>query len=242
MEAVMADGYTKDPAIGSQSFYDDQIQFLHKLWGKSVDPWCVKGANDKFIFANDAYLDFLGVPPGTPVVGFLEKKLLSSLDGLQSIDLYSNESNSCVFSPQQRSSFILRSMNRSSRSVKFLYFDKYPLLDSRGKVYATCSHGRYDFILSLSMFHHRSNATRVKTVPPTEAFTEREWEVLYFLQQRLNRTEIAKLLNASPVTIKNHINHIYSKTKISNFSDFIKLCSKYDLLDYIPEKFSEIPL
>lgn len=238
----MADGYTKDPAIGSQSFYDEQIQFLHKLWGKSVDPWCVKEPNDKFIFANDAYLDFLGVPHGTPVVGVLEKKLISSLDGLQSIDLYSNESNPCLFPSQQRSSFILRSMNRGSKCVKFLYLDRYPILDSNGKVYATCLHGRYDFLLSLSMFHYRRNASCVKTVPPTDAFTEREWEVLYFLQQRLNRTEIANLLNASPVTIKNHINHLYSKTKTSNFSDFIKLCSKYDLLNYIPEKLSGIPL
>lgn len=233
----MADGYTMDPAIGSQSFYDEQIQFLHKLWGKSVDPWCVKGADDKFIFANDAYLDFLGVPPGTSVLGILEKKLLSSLDGRQSINLYSNVSNSCLFPSQERSSFILRSMNRSSKSVKFLYIDKYPLLDLRGKVYATCFHGRYDFLLSLSMFHHRSNATCVKTVPPTEAFTEREWEVLYFLQQGFSRTEIANLLNISPGTIKIHINHLYKKTKTSSYPDFIKLCSKYDLLDYIPEKF-----
>jgi DNA-binding NarL/FixJ family response regulator len=92
------------------------------------------------------------------------------------------------------------------------------------------------------MFHHRSNATRVKTIPPTEAFTEREWEVLYFLQQGLSRTEIANLLNISPGTIKIHINHLYMKTKTSSYPDFIKLCSKYDLLDYIPEKFFVRPL
>lgn len=238
----MADGYTKDPSIGSQTLCDEQINFLHKLWGKSVDPWCVKDKNGNFIFANDAYLDFLGVPPGKSVSGVLEKNLLSSLDGGQSIDAYTNESKSSGVQSQQRSSFILRSMNKYSKCVKFLYIDKYPILGLNGDIYATCFHGRYDFILSLSMFHHRNYASRVKTVPPSEAFTEREWEVLYFLQQRLSRTEIAKLLHASPKTIKNHINHLYSKTKTSNFSDFIKLCSKYDLLDYIPEKFSEIPL
>lgn len=234
----MADGYTMDPVTGSQSLYDEQVQFLHKLWGNSVDPWCVKESNGKFIFANDAYLDFLGVPLGTSVVGVLEKKLIASLDGFQSIDLYSYKTNPSVFPSQQRSSFILRSKNRDSKCVKFLYLDKYPILDSKGAINGICFHGRYDFILSLNMFHHRVGASRVKTVRPTEAFTDREWEVLYFLQQRLSRTEIAKLLNASPVTIKNHINHLYTKTKVSNFSDFIKLCSKYDLLDYIPEKFS----
>src|SRR5471030_3372509 len=165
----MADGYTMDPVTGSQSLYDEQIQFLQKLWGNSVDPWCVKEPNDKFIFANDAYLDFLGVPAGTSVAGVLEKKLIASLDGFQSIDLYSYKTNPSVFTPHQRSSFILRSKNRDSKCVKFLYLDKYPILDSKGKIYAICFHGRYDFLLSLSMFHHRSGVSRVKTVRPSDA-------------------------------------------------------------------------
>ncbi len=66
------------------------------------------------------------------------------------------------------------------------------------------------------LFHeryHQHGATAGKT---KKLITDRETEVLRYVQMGKNNLEIANLLNLSPLTVKNHIQKILRKLKVNN--------------------------
>lgn len=51
--------------------------------------------------------------------------------------------------------------------------------------------------------------------------SKREWEVYNLIILGKTHKEIADILYISPLTVKNHITHLYSKTKAQNRAELI---------------------
>ena len=58
--------------------------------------------------------------------------------------------------------------------------------------------------------------SRLPTVPREDGLTEREHEVLSWMVEGLNNSEIAEKLVVSPSTVKFHIGNIFSKLGVDN--------------------------
>ncbi|HGJ5857399.1 response regulator transcription factor [Arsenophonus nasoniae] len=54
----------------------------------------------------------------------------------------------------------------------------------------------------------------VTTEKPNKLFTDKEWEVLFFIMQRLSLKEIARRLDIGTRTASNHLNIIYQKAEV----------------------------
>jgi DNA-binding CsgD family transcriptional regulator len=239
LEAVMADGYINDPASGSQSLSQEQIRAWHMLWGMSGEPWCVKDSDGLFFYANDAYLDILDVPAGTSVLGKSDEDLMISAQSNVVAVIVSGNKYSLSESVFDKANFILKVSNRCIGKTTYLYFDKHPIYLSNGSVCGFCLHGRREFIFSLNMFSKGKFAVKIKGNRPADIFTERQWEVIYFLQQHYTNAEIADILSISHKTINNHVSQIYKRVGVTGSSEFMIFCQKCDLLNYIPDRLQE---
>lgn len=235
----MADGYINDPASGSQSLSHEQIRAWHMLWGMSGEPWCVKDSDGLLFYANDAYLDILDVPTGTPVLGKSDEDLMISARSNVVADIVSGNKYSLSEPVFYEANFILKVSNRCSGDTTYLYFDKHPIYQPNDGVCGFCLHGRREFIFSLNMFSKGKFAVKIKGNCPADIFTDRQWEVIYFLQQHYTNVEIAGILSISPKTINNHVAQIYKRVGVTGSLEFITFCQKCDLLNYIPERLQD---
>ncbi|WP_157832628.1 helix-turn-helix transcriptional regulator [Candidatus Regiella insecticola] len=79
---------------------------------------------------------------------------------------------------------------------------------------------------------------RLATVQqPNKTFTKKEWEIIFFLLNRLGKKEIAKRLNRSPRTIENKLYIIYKKLGVGYSSQVRNFCQLKAIDNYIPSKF-----
>lgn len=232
----MADGYVNDPTTGSQSLSYEHIHVLHLLWGMSAEPWCVKDSDGLFVYANGAYLDIFDIPIGTSVLGKSEEVLMLPNQSNAIATIVSGDKYSLSKTILEKINFILKISNKNDEAVNYIYFDKHPIFHANGSVCGFGLHGRREFIFSLNMFSKGRFAVNIKGSSPSELFTERQWEVIYFLQQHYTNSEIANILFVSPKTINNHVAQIYRKTGVNAASDFLDFCDKCDLLHYLPSE------
>ena len=61
--------------------------------------------------------------------------------------------------------------------------------------------------------------------------TQRENEILKYLAQGKNNTEIGKIMYLSPYTIKAHVHNIFDKLSSGDRTDAVVKAIKYNLLD-----------
>ncbi|CNJ18349.1 MULTISPECIES: helix-turn-helix transcriptional regulator [Yersinia] len=212
------------------------IEMLIRFWENSSEYWGVKDNQSRFVYANRRVNKLFNVPDKyclegrldgeipTPSAEFQEefqahdRKVELLQDRVTSVDIQLYDGNS-YFTP---------------------YFcDKYPLIDENGVSQGIIFHGRpvTDTILS------RLNKIKVPTslifTPPSDLFSKREWEVLFYILHSFSSTEIAKKLHLSPRTVGNIIQNIYRKSDVSSKRQMVDYCYENKINNYVPQSFFE---
>lgn len=77
--------------------------------------------------------------------------------------------------------------------------------------------------IALKIIQHIQQETAKKTSAPLTELTVREREVLYLIKDGLQNKEIADRLHISPLTVRKHLENIYSKLHVSNRIEAINL-------------------
>ncbi|HDL8232462.1 TPA: helix-turn-helix transcriptional regulator, partial [Yersinia enterocolitica] len=75
--------------------------------------------------------------------------------------------------------------------------------------------------------------------PPSELFSKREWEVLFYILHSFSSIEIAKKLHLSSRTVDNITQKIYKKTGVSSRQQMVDYCYEKKINNYIPQSFFE---
>lgn len=116
-------------------------------------------------------------------------------------------------------------------------FDFFPLFDEDGNCNGVFCYARpFPFFSLLECVDKKS--PRLATVQqPNKTFTKKEWEIIFFLLNRLGKKEIAKKLNRSPRTIENKLYIIYKKLGVGYSSQVRNFCQLKGIDNYIPSKF-----
>ena len=228
----MADRHVSDTHVGSQHFSSEQIDVFHLLWAKCPEPRCVKDQNGCFVFVNEAYRRIFSIPSALCVEGLSEEALQMTLD--DKVNIISGGSASLTELVFSDAKFILKIINDFSKNTEYFYFDKYPIFNPDESVCGFYLNGRSNFILSLNMFSKGKCAVKIKTTAPYSEITDRQWEIIYYLQQNYSAQEISEILQVSLKTINNNIYRLYRKTGSKGYRDFLDFCEAWDLANYLP--------
>lgn len=210
------------------------INSLIPFWEISNEPWGAKDQTSKFIYANEKYKELLALPKRFDVCGRYDGELPASTSEFQS-----------EFQKHDRQ--VEKKLDRVTsieihpfRGLPYLqpwYFDKFPLIDKSGNCKGTIFHGRPVDIITLDKLARINTQSSLIFTPPSEIFSKREWDIVFYILQSYSAKEIAVKLHVSHRTVSNHIQSLYAKTGTICRKSLIDFCYSHNIANYVPENF-----
>lgn len=94
-----------------------------------------------------------------------------------------------------------------------------------------------DYSLTRLYQYHNKLPSSILLQPPTDLFTEREWDIIFLFLQKYTINQIGIILNLDSSVIENHTDRIYHKININSTLQLEEYCRVNSLYHYIPEKF-----
>ncbi|CNL64784.1 LuxR family transcription regulatory protein [Yersinia aldovae] len=212
------------------------LKALIRFWARSSEPWGAKDNKSRFIYANNRYHKLLALPDKFSVEGRLDGELPASTSDFQS-----------EFQQHDRKVELLQDRVTSVEIHAFegnayfqpWFFDKYPLIDENGISIGTIFHGRAVNNMTLTYLNRIKTSTSLVFTPPSDLFSNREWEVLFYILHSFSSKDIAKKLGLSTRTACNITQAIYNKVGVSSKRQIIDYCYEQKINNYIPQSFFE---
>ncbi|WP_411853085.1 LuxR C-terminal-related transcriptional regulator [Yersinia enterocolitica] len=192
------------------------------------EPWGVKDCESRFMYANKATLKFSQLPINFSIEGRLDNECPAQwADFAPDLQRQDRE----VETAKKRVAMIQTCLWGQEHTL----CEKYPLFDNEKKCIGTIFHvTKFNFISLYDLFNKEIPPVLV-IYPPTNDFTKKELEVIFYLLQSLNSKEIGERLNLSKRTIENKLQLIYGKVNVNSLSSFKEYCKVEGFERYIPE-------
>ncbi|AHM76485.1 helix-turn-helix transcriptional regulator [Yersinia hibernica] len=213
-----------------------QIEVLIRFWGGSSEPWGVKDNQSRFVYANRRVNKLFNISDQYCLEGRLDGEIPTPAAEFQK-----------EFQAHDRKVELLQDRVTSvdiqlydGHSYFTPYFcDKYPLIDENGISQGIIFHSRPVTDTILSRLSKIKIPTTLIFTPPSDLFSKREWEVLFYILHSFSSAEISKKLHLSPRTVDNIIQSIYRKSDVSNKRQMIDYCYENKINNYVPQSFFE---
>ncbi|AWK14466.1 PAS domain-containing protein [Candidatus Fukatsuia symbiotica] len=206
---------------------------LKSFMENKEEAWGIRDIKSRFVYMNRATLDFANLPPGFDFEGKLDSECPASFADfeteLQEQDRKTEESRRSV------SVIETHYFGRENKLQPYLC-RKSPLYNEAKKCIGTVFQLKKYNSLSLPHYVNRLAPSVLLLDPPTEIFTERELEVVFFLQHPLQAKTIAQKFGFSQGEVEKHRENIYQKTNVYSSNQFKEFCKAAGLDRYIPPK------
>ncbi|MGP2423973.1 helix-turn-helix transcriptional regulator [Yersinia sp. 2538 StPb PI] len=214
----------------------ESLNVLIRFWAQSSEPWGAKDNNSIFIYANKKYHELLSLPDKFNVEGRLDGELPASTSEFQ--NEFQQHDRKVELSQDRITSVEIHAFEGHPYFQPW-FFDKYPLIDENGVSVGTIFHGRTVDNMILTHLNKIKTPTSLVFTPPSDLFSRREWEVLFYLLHSFSHVDIARKIHLSPRTISNTIQSLYRKTGVSSKRQIIEYCHEKNINNYIPQSFFE---
>ncbi len=214
----------------------NSLQLLIRFWENSSEPWGVKDNQSRYVYANNRLHRLLALPDKFNMEGRTDVELPTPI---AEFELEFQEHDCKVKLLQDRiTSVEIHAWD--GRSYYQPYFvDKYPLMDENGISQGVICHGRPVEDIILTHINKIKVPTSLILTPPSDLFTKREWEVLFYILHSFSSKDIAKKLHLSSRTVSNITQSVYRKSGVSNKRQIVDYCYENKINNYIPQSFFE---
>ncbi|MCB5303747.1 helix-turn-helix transcriptional regulator [Yersinia bercovieri] len=214
----------------------DSLEMLIRFWEHSSEPWGVKDNQSRFIYTNPRLHRLYNLPAGFTMEGRLDGELPSPVSEFQ--DEWQAHDRQVELLQDRITTVEIHLFD--GRSYFQPYFcDKYPLIDKNGVSQGVIFHGKQVTDTMLTCLTKIKIPTSLVFTPPSDLFTKREWEVLFYILHAYTSPEIAKKLFLSPRTVCNITQSIYKKVGVTSKRQIIEYCYENKINNYVPQSFFE---
>ena len=214
----------------------NSLEVLIRFWEHSSEPWVVRDNQSRFVYSNPRNHKLLGLPDKYSLEGRLDGEMPTPMAEFQ--DEWQEHDRKVELLQDRITTVEVHVWDGGAHLQPYLC-DKYPLIDGYGVSQGVICHVRpvQDIILT------RLNKIKVPTslifTPPSELFTKREWEVLFYILHAFSSKEIAKKIHLSPRTVCNITQNIYRKAGVISKKQVIEYCYENKINNYVPQSFFE---
>ncbi|CCO67873.1 TPA: helix-turn-helix transcriptional regulator [Yersinia enterocolitica] len=214
----------------------NSLQLLIRFWENSSEPWGVKDNQSRYVYANNRLHRLLALPDKFNMEGRTDVELPTPI---AEFELEFQEHDCKVKLLQDRiTSVEIHAWD--GRSYYQPYFvDKYPLMDENGISQGVICHGRPVEDIILTHLNKIKVPTSLILTPPSDLFSKRDWEVLFYILHSFSSMEVATKLHLSSRTIDNITQKIYKKIGISGRQQLVDYCYENKINNYVPQSFFE---
>ncbi|HEN3654488.1 TPA: PAS domain-containing protein [Yersinia enterocolitica] len=214
----------------------NQLEILIRFWERSSEPWGIRDNQSRFIYSNDRHHKLLGLSDKYNLEGRLDSELPSPTAAFQ-MEFQAHD-RKVELSQERITSLEIHEWDGLSY-LKPNFCDKYPLIDDNGVSQGIIFHVRPVTDIILTRLNKIDIPTSLLFTPPSELFTKREWEVLFYILHSFSSKEIARKIHLSPRSISNIIQNIYRKAGVSSKRQIVDYCYENKINNYIPQSFFE---
>ncbi|WP_145601060.1 helix-turn-helix transcriptional regulator [Yersinia frederiksenii] len=214
----------------------DSFKMLIPFWENSSEAWGVKDNKSIFVYANDRFGELLGLPDEYNVEGRLDGELPAPTAEFQAE--FQEHDRQAILSQERATTIEIHAFERHSY-FQPNFCDKYPLIDENGISQGTIFHVRPVDDIILTHLNKIKVPTSLIFTPPSDLFTKREWEVLFYILHAFSSNEIAEKLHLSRRTVNNVIQNIYRKSGVTSKKQIIEYCYENKIHNYVPQSFFE---
>lgn len=203
----------------------------------SEDHWFIKDHESRYIYMNDAALDYFNVPPNFDIVGKLDNEIpLKSSQELWP-ELVKHDQR-VMAEDRKISSLEIHFYGKGNVDTLVPHLcDKVPFYDDNNKCIGVVCHGVKLDAPTLLYYMNRLNRGTIEFDAPNDIFTKRELEIAFWVQQRLTSKEIARRLGISHRTVEHRLQTMHLKAGVNTTVQFIEYCQATGLDRYIPSNF-----
>lgn len=210
----------------NQMNFGSLIDFIDK----SNIPYFIRDNESKFLYANKAGLCFLNIPPEVNIEGKFDVDLpvdwVKFTGEFQQQDRITEDSG-------RATSVISTQLYNFKKQIEPYLCPKSPLYSGNDCIGTVGWANRLKFI-SMPNFVDTKKPFVLSPEPPNNLFSQRELDIIFFIQQRLSSKEIARRLKLSPKTVENKLQFIYQKVDVHSTIQFIEYCKQTGFDKYIP--------
>ncbi|RAX01176.1 MULTISPECIES: helix-turn-helix transcriptional regulator [unclassified Photorhabdus] len=226
---TMSFSVNKDLDVYSKSF-DAFISYMEN----SNDLWVIKDNESRFVYVNDATLYYSGLPKGFNIEGKLDSECPAPWAEFADI-IQANDKNVMM---SQKTIPVLNTLTYGGKEkiIQPFLANVTPLMKD-GKCIGVVGHGKKLEIYSMYHFENNRHPDSLTLGTPTDLFTDREFDIVFFALQSLSAKDIAKKLGITYRTVQSRLQFIYQKIGINSLSQLKEYCRGKGYDNYAPTRF-----
>ncbi|OCA55877.1 helix-turn-helix transcriptional regulator [Photorhabdus namnaonensis] len=201
---------------------------------QSNEPWGIKDKNSCFIYANQACKRLQNISSSFDYEGVYEYEL--PWDGAEFSKEYIAHDQK-VMEQEKRICSLETHLFGKEQILSSYFLAKYPFYHEDGSCIGVIYHGWQAQDFSFTRLFRGKLPASIMFQPPTDLFTQREWDVIFLFLQKYNSKQISRMLNISYRTVENHISRIYKRIGVHSGYQLEEYCRTNDYDLYVPERF-----
>ncbi|QHB30784.1 PAS domain-containing protein [Yersinia canariae] len=214
----------------------DSLEILIRFWEGSSEPWGIKDKQSRIVYGNNRFNKLLALPDKYCVEGRLDGELPTPIAEFQTE--FQAHDRKVELLQERITSVEIHAWDGLSY-LKPNFCDKYPLIDENGISQGVIFHVRPVEDIILSRLSKIKAPTSLIFTPPSDLFSKREWEVLFYILHSFSSKEIAKKLLLSTGSVCNITQIIYRKVGVSSKQQIVDYCYENKINNYVPQSFFE---
>ncbi|MCW7760329.1 helix-turn-helix transcriptional regulator [Photorhabdus luminescens] len=201
---------------------------------QSNEPWGIKDKNSCFIYANQACNRVQNISRSFNYEGLYDHDL--PWDGAEFAEAYI-ANDKIVMEKEERTCSLITHVYGKEQTLSSYFFAKYPLYHKDGNCIGIIYHGWQAQDFSFTRLFHGKLPASIIFQPPTDLFTQREWDVIFFMLQKYTSKQTGRMLNISHRTVETHISRIYERIGVHSSYQLEEYCRMNDYDHYMPKDF-----
>ncbi|WP_118986765.1 helix-turn-helix transcriptional regulator [Photorhabdus sp. CRCIA-P01] len=204
------------------------------LMETSHEPWGIKDQSSRFVYENKAMAMLRDLPRGFNVEGRLDNDLpWAGAAFAEQFQIHDR----AVMQAEQRICSLETHLYGKEKLLSSYFFEKFPFYNEDNQCVGVIFHAWKAEAFSLTRFFYGKLPASIMFQPPSELFTQREWDVIFLFLQKYTSKQIGRILNISYRTVETHILRIYKKIGINSGQQLAEYCRLNDFDLYVPERF-----
>jgi len=201
---------------------------------KSDQFWVIKDTESRFVYMTTVARYYCDLPADFNVEGLLD----SECPAAWSEQAPAIQHNDNVVRTTGKTKSTLNTFTYGGREKRIQPFigDVFPIYKDK-KCIGTVAYLKKLEFYSMHHLIRGEYPAQLVLSKPDDMFTDREFDVVFFILQSLKPKEIARQLNLSHRTVSNKIHLMYQKAGVNNLSEFKQFCFIKGYDRFAPTKF-----
>lgn len=201
------------------------------FWEISSEPWVVKNNLSQFVYANHRMHNFIGLPTGFNMEGLYDGELPLAMHEFE--PQFQAHDRKVEQDKDRVTSVEVHQFDRKEYLQPW-YSEKFPILASDGTSIGVIAHCRPVESIFITRLSKIKIPTSLMFTPPSELFSSKEWEVIFYICQQFTPKMIEAATGISNRTVEDMLSRIYKKSGVGNKRGLIDYCIEHGFNNFIP--------